>query len=328
MRKALVCLFAVIAVMIVALPAVLVRGRLNPAAPPGNSIMVGVCEAATQRVVSLSLEDYLVGVVAAEMPAEFHIEALKAQAVAARTFAVRRLRRFGGEGSRYHRNADLSDDPAEGQAWLSPKRLKKKWGLAYGRNLSKISRAVRDTDGLILEYAGKPIDAIYHSTCGGRTEAATLVWGQTIPYLVSVSCAHDRHSPRFRSTTRIPLQRAAELLHVNVSGRQIRATAASGQPVFKILAQTHTGRAQQVFFAGAVFDGERFRQALKLGSPRFRYAVTGDDLVITTIGYGHGVGLCQYGADGLAKAGVGFSRILAHYFPGTTLAKIVNTSSK
>lgn len=328
MRKAFVYLFFVVAAFIVILPAVLVRGCHNQAARPRDGIQVQLFEVASKKVTSMLLEDYLVGVVAAEMPARFQPEALKAQAVAARTFTVKRLRRYGGAGSRYHSGADLSDDPAEGQAWLSPKQLKRKWGLSYGANLNKVTRAIRDTEGLIATFQGKPIEAIYHSTCGGTTEAAVQVWGRPIPYLISVSCGYDRQSPHYRTTVRIPIAQAARLLHVEVTNSQVRTASATGRPLFKVLSQTHTGRARQIQFAGATFDGERFRQALKLGSPRFRYAVSQDDLILTTIGYGHGVGLCQYGAEGLAKAGASFNRILGHYFPGTSLARIVNKSSR
>lgn len=329
MRRYLVGLLAAIVAVIVLLPALLVRGCQDGARPRASGVTVSLYLVGERRVVRLELEDYLVGVVAAEMPARFHIEALKAQAVAARTFTVKRLRRFGGAGSRYTAAADISDDPAEGQAWMSIGQMKKKWGvLSYQGQLTRIQSAVSETAGVLAAYQGQLIEAIYHSTCGGRTEAAVDVWGRPFPYLIEVDCGYDSHAPHYRETVRIPVERAAAAFGIRLSKSQVQAALGSGQQLFRVVSATGTGRARQVFFAGAVLDGERFRKALNLLSPRFRYAMNKSELVITTIGYGHGVGLCQYGADGLAKSGKGFTEILQYYYPGTALVKISNKAQR
>lgn len=292
-----------------------------------SGIPIRLYVTAGRRTISLDLEDYLVGVVAAEMPANFEIEALKAQAVAARTFTVKRLKRFGGAGSRLYPKADLSDNPSDGQAWMSEDSMKKKWGvLGCTRNLARIRRAVSETRGLILTYQGRPAEAIYHSTCGGRTEDAREVWGKSLPYLRGVPCGFDNHSPRYRQTYRLSLSQVAKTMG-SQHGPQAR-TVTTSKTAFGVVGQTATGRARYVSLSGVLYEGERFRQAFGLNSPRFRFAVSGNNLVLTTIGYGHGVGLCQYGADGMSKAGRKFHQVLAYYYPGTELARIVKESPK
>ncbi|HAH95819.1 MAG TPA: stage II sporulation protein D [Firmicutes bacterium] len=324
MKKAAAYLFSLIVILTLMLPAFLVRSCQAPQQQESSAISVKLYDTQAHALYRLTLEDYLVGVVAAEMPANFHLEALKAQAVAARTFTVKRLKCFGGKGSKYHPDADLSCDPGEGQAWLGEKELRTKWGMRYGTNLARIRQAVTETASLLLTYEGKPIEAIYHSTCGGVTEAAVEVWGKDYPYLRSVVCGADGHSPKYRQTYRFTIQEAAAKLKVKAfQGKAITAST-QGSGILKMVGQSNTGRAQQIIFAGKKITAEQFRTALGLNSPRIRYNVSGKNLVITTIGYGHGVGLCQYGCDGWAQKGYSFSRILQHYYPGTTLVKIAN----
>ena len=183
--------------MLVVAPIVILRERANHS-NLGESIPVTLVVRSEQKVYRLDLEEYLIGVVAAEMPAKFELEALKAQAVAARTVAIGRLKRFGGRGTRYNAMADFSDDPGESQAWLGRNQLKVKWGrwdfASYHR---KVRQAVMATAGIIMVYQQKPIDAVFHSTCGIGTEAAADVWNNAIPYLQRASCGVDQHSPRY-----------------------------------------------------------------------------------------------------------------------------------
>jgi len=327
MKKAAAYLFSLIVLFTLMLPAFLVRSCRAPQAPQqqeNSGISVKLYDTEARALYHMPLEEYLIGVVAAEMPANFHLEALKAQAVAARTFTVKRLKCFGGKGSKYHPDADLSSDPGEGQAWLGEKKLRAKWGVRYGSNLARIRQAVTETAAILLTYDGNPIEAIYHSTCGGVTEAAVEVWGKDYPYLRSVTCGADGHSPKYRQTYRFTIQEVAAKLKIQAfQGKAITAST-EGSGILKMVGQTNTGRAQKIIFAGKEVGAEQFRTALSLNSPRIRYNITGKNLVITTIGYGHGVGLCQYGSDGLAQKGWGFSRILRHYYPKTELVKIAN----
>lgn len=266
-----------------------------------------------QKVYRLDLEDYLVGVLAAEMPARFDLEALKAQAVAARTLAVGRMKRFGGRGSRYHQSADFSDDPNESQAWLSPKQLKSKWSYwEYGGFYRKIKRAVEETRGIVMVYNGKPIDAVFHSTCGVGTEAAVNVWKHDVPYLQQVSCGMDSHSPRYHQHLFFGWDEVAKRLRLSVNEARD----------LKVAEITQSGRVIRLSCGSRQIDGQEFRRAFQLNSNAVQLEKTPAGLQMKVTGYGHGVGMCQYGADGLAKRGWKYHQILSHYYRGIGFRKI------
>lgn len=262
------------------------------------------------RIYHLDLETYLAGVVAAEMPARFELEALKAQVVAARTIAIYRFKRFGGN-SQHASGADISDDPNQNQAWVSEKNLKERWGTEYGKYSAKIKKAVAETSGIIMLYENKPIDAVFHSTCGGETNSAKEVWGYEIPYLKKAICQFDRHSPHFRSQT---IFSWAELsTNLNLSIAEVKSLK-SGRI-------SPNGQIQVTSANNRLFSNEIFRNKLKLKSNKFNWEINKSGLKITTNGYGHGVGMCQYGADGLAKQGWNYQQILCHYYQGIRFAK-------
>ena len=160
--------------------------------------MIKVYMGDIKQIVAMNLEDYVKGVVAGEMPAEFEPEALKAQAVAARTYAVKHMTLFGGAGSVEYPGADITTDYKESQAWYNETKLREKWGANYGKYWRKVSQAVDLTQGLILTYNGEPINAVFHSTSGERTASAKEVWGFEYPYLQSVVCNWDKASPRYQ----------------------------------------------------------------------------------------------------------------------------------
>lgn len=267
-----------------------------------------------QKLYRLDLEEYLIGVVAAEMPANFEPEALKAQAVAARTVAVERLKRFGGRGTRYHEDADFSDDPNESQAWLDANQLRAKWGYwQFGGLYRKVAAAVRETAGIIMVYQGKPIDAVFHSTCGATgTEAAVNVWGYDLPYLQPVACGADRHSPRYQQQLLFSWKELAALL--NEPEERLRA--------LKITKLSSGGRVSRLESGKFVISGQEFRKRLNLNSNAFQIEPTAQGMRLNVTGYGHGVGMCQYGADGLAKQGQTYQAILSHYYQGVSFRKI------
>lgn len=284
----------------------------------GQEIKVRLYVTAEKKVVTMELEEYVKGVVAAEMPANFHLEALKAQAVAARTVTVKRLRRFGGRGYTGEQTADFSDDFRDVQAWFDKKELRKKWGFrGFSKNWAKISQAVEETQGMILTYQDRPIDAVYHSTSGPRTENAEDIWGVGYPYLQSVACPYCQHARRYIEETVIPWTVFQERLAL--SG--FLPVSADARPI-KIMELTSGGRIKRLQVGEESFGGEDFRRRLGLNSANFQYEFTGDSLHFRTVGYGHGVGLCQYGADGLAKAGRDFQWILSYYYQDTSIKKI------
>lgn len=268
------------------------------------------------KLITLDLEDYLVGVVAAEMPASFHPEALKAQAVAARTLTVKKMRVFGGSGYKGHHQADLSDDFRESQAWLSRQDLIKKWGFwEYLKNQARIVEAVKATAGLVLTYNEEIIDAVYHSTSGPRTENAEEIWGDYYPYLRSIECPFGQHSPRYQEEKFIPYSEFWTKLGGEFS-------PGTGPPSLRILEYTTGGRVKTISVEGQRMRGETFRSLLGLNSSRFTFQPLKDGLLIQTTGYGHGVGLCQYGADGMARQGWDFRSILKYYYQGVEIARL------
>ncbi len=271
--------------------------------------------------LQLPLEEYVKGVVAAEMPAEFQGEALKAQALLARTYAVKRLRQFGGPGLEKDAEADLSSDPASGQAWIDQAGMRRKWGLLnYYRYWPKISAAVEATRGLIVTYQGEVADALYHSTCGGHTEAAADVWGQAVPYLTGVPCPYCTSSPHYHSEVAIPVRQLAQRL--GVAGDALPALSTKGAEAVRTLAQTAAGRVKEIKIGNLTMKGTDLRARIGLPSTWFTWQVDGDRIRFDVRGWGHGVGMCQYGAEGMAKEGRSFSDIIRYYLPGTEIKNV------
>jgi len=313
--------------VLVVLPAVIVKGCRYPdtsqAAPDTVNDPVSpdihVFVHSTGQVITLGLEDYVTGVVAAEMPTSFGPEALKAQAVAARTFAVRNMRAFGGQGVADHPDADVSTDIwSGGQAWLSEDEARRQWGAFgfYGR-WQRVTEATSGTAGLILTYYGVPIEAAYHSTCGGATENSEDVWREALPYLRGVTDPWCAASPWMKHETDISV--AAMEKAFGLGSGVLTAAAGQGRPYLQVLAKTPSGRAESIRVGEKTVTASEFRRALGLESARFTYTVSGGTLRFATRGYGHGVGLCQYGAEGMAQAGKGFREILDFYYTGVEL---------
>lgn len=267
------------------------------------------------QVYSMDLEEYVKGVVASEMPSSFSLEALKAQAVLARTYAVRRMRILAGTPS--VSGADLTSDPKKDQAWNPESVIKERMGpLNVWLYWPKIERAVEETKGQILTYQGAPCEVVYHSTCGGKTEAAKDVWGKDVPYLQSVVCGYCERSPYFQPQ-RVVLskERVSELLAA--AGLAVPAAKVGTESGFRITSLSPTGRIKTVSAGGATLSGLEFRAALNLKSQIISWTIKGDNVVFTVRGYGHGVGMCQYGADGMARQGKNYIEILTYYYPGT-----------
>ncbi|MBP2656711.1 MAG: stage sporulation protein [Firmicutes bacterium] len=287
----------------------------------GEDVTIKVYLHTQDKIVQMGLEDYIKGVVAAEMPAEFEVEALKAQAVAARTYAVKNMVLFGGSGLSSHSGADVSTDPRQGQAWVGREELKERWGLlGYNRYWDKVSQAVEDTRGLIAVYNGEPIHAMFHSTSGERTASAKEVWGTDYPYLQSVPCTWDQKSPRYAD---VKTYTYTELeARLGPEAGVMTAVQGGSQAVAQIIGRSDSGRVDKARFGGKTFSGVELRQKLDLRSANFTVELDGDKAVFKTVGYGHGVGMCQYGANGMAKEGKNFREILAYYYTGINLKNI------
>jgi stage II sporulation protein D len=273
------------------------------------------------QIMEMNLEEYIKGVVAAEMPAEFDLEALKAQAVAARTYAARTMRMHGGSGSIQHPGADVSTDPREGQAWASEQTLNNRWGsFKFSRYWAKVSRAVEETRGLVLIYNGEMINALFHSTSDGQTEDSAEVWGQKMPYLNSVACPWDEKSPRYKGNKEFTISELEDYLGPDAG---VVTVAKNGKSdLVQVIERTAAGRIKKIRVGSKVFEGTTVREKLGLQSTNFTWSFEGEKIRFDTVGYGHGVGMSQYGANGLAKEGKGFREILQYFYQGVQLANV------
>lgn len=270
----------------------------------------------TGEIINLSMEDYLVGVVAAEMPADFHPEALKAQALAARTYILKRLA-AGGVANNPHPDADTCNDPAHAQGWYAREQLRERWGrIQYYRHYYKIKKAVQDTEGLVLTYNGALIDPVYHSACGGETQNSEDVWQVAAPYLRGVTCPYD-HDPYPGEERRFSLEEMDRALDTDLAA--VAVSTGSG-PAIEILEYTSTGRPKELSLGGRAVPAATLRNRLGLRSTDFTFAYENGAVVFTTHGYGHGVGMCQWGANGLAQHGYAVEDIIAHYYTGVEVS--------
>lgn len=286
--------------------------------PPGTERWrIALYDVEAGKLRDLPLEEYLIGVVAAEMPASFHEQALRAQAVAARTRAVAGLRRLDGRGCALYAGADICSDSAHCQAWADDAALRARWGGDYAKHLRKISGAVRDTRGQVMTYGGKPIEVLYHAVSGGATEDVEHVFAQALPYLRGVDSPGEENATRYRNVQRFSLAEAAAAL--NAAFPEAGVTAAGLPGALAVLERFDSGRVAQVRVGGAVVTGVNFRRALGLYSANFTLAFEGNELVTDQRGYGHGVGMSQTGADAMARAGSGYADILRHYYSGVLI---------
>ena len=277
-------------------------------APQASSIRL----LAGDEVLELSLEDYLVGVVAAEMPASFPEEALKAQAVAARSYALHQI------GSGKHGEAALCSDPGCCQAWRSEDELRESWGEDYAERLARIRAAVEATAGETLSYGGEPALAVFHSSSPGSTEESAQIWNG-LPYLVSVSSPETaRDVPGFVSELR-----CAPLDFRDVILSAYPEADFSG-PEEGWIGPTETdasGRVASQELGGVAIPGKELRRLFSLRSTAFSLSYGEGVFLFTVTGFGHGVGMSQYGAMVMARDGADYREILSHYYPGTELIR-------
>lgn len=313
MFKKIGVIILIMAALLLLLPLLIVRGCQvkNPPEIEGEPFILKVWDHRAEKLISLPLGEYLAGVVAAEMPASLDLEALKAQAIVARTYTLARLRASGGSGCDRHPEADICTDSAHCQAWVSQEAAMANWPFFRQRaNWRKILRAVAETQGQVITYAGKLIDAVYHSTCGGSTENSEDVWTNVIPYLRRVECGYCQDSPRYTETIELKAEQVAEKL--GVSAERLKIT---------VLERTDHGRIIAVDTGQQVLRGLEFRSRLGLRSAKISWLQQGNKYSFTCVGYGHGVGLCQYGADGMAKDGHKAVDIINKYYFGVQVVR-------
>lgn len=270
-----------------------------------NSI-IRVKRNATGVIEKIPFEEYIVGVLAGEMPIYFEKEAFKAQAVAARSYALKRME--------YNKDNDYDlVDSIMNQVYLDNEYLKKAWGSDYITNINKLREVVNETSLEYLDYEGEVIDAMFFSTSNGYTEDSITVFNIDLPYLQSVKSAWDEDtSSAFRASKTISANTFYDTLGLKYSDNL----------EVKVLKRSSTNRILNIKINDKEFTGREIYNKLGLKSTDFSLKKEGSDIIIKTTGYGHGVGMSQYGALGMAKEGYTYDEILKYYYLGTTIKKM------
>ncbi|MBQ8921822.1 MAG: stage II sporulation protein D [Oscillospiraceae bacterium] len=321
--------FAAAAVLMLALPALSAKlpaassaaeQRAEPDEPAvtEDAACYRVLRTATGKIEEIPVRDYLIGVVGAEMPAAYEPEALKAQAIAAHTYAerIRMQNRSNPDAARA--GYDFSDDSSSYQAFFSPEQMRTFYGDAYEESREKIAAAVDAVSDILLYYENEPIVAAFHAVSAGQTESAEAVWGAALPYLVSVSSAGDCDAPQYETVQCVQPDALKKAL------REIRPAVIFGEEPAQWFGEpscTAAGTVLHVQCGSEDFTGQELREALSLRSACFTVKYDDMQFIFTVKGYGHAVGMSQYGANVMAKEGQSYAEILQHYYPGAELIR-------
>lgn len=278
---------------------------------------IRLLHATTGEIEEVNLDEYLYGVVSAEMPANYETEALKAQAVVARTYTIYQMR----HNSNKHENADICDNYACCQAWISKEDRISKWnGEEAESNWNKIEEAVNSTTGKIVTYNGEPINAFFHSNSGGVTESSVNIWGGIdYPYLKSVETAGEDGYKQYTSQVEISKQDLVNRLKEKYQDCEIDY---SQENCIQILEYTSSGRVKTIKFGNKEIAGTEARSILGLKSTNFTFSINGDIVTFSVTGYGHGVGMSQTGADSMAKSGANYEEIIKHFYTNVEITEI------
>lgn len=330
--KKLIYYAGIMIAIVVLLPMFIVRGCAPSAPPPSPSpptevvaeeeVKITVYNASQDKSQEMDLEKYIMGVVAAEMPADFSPEALKAQAVAARTFAYGRMTGVYSSKRGMHDDADICTESTHCQAWTGKEAALKKWSVLFAsRNWGKIERAVNETKGLIVVYQGSIANTLFHASSAGKTESVEEVWtGSPVPYLQSVESSGEEASKGYVTSKLFTTEQIADELQKKYPEDEFDEDIAESM---EILDYTTGGRVKTLKIGNITMKGTEFRTLLGLRSASFVIERAGDGkMKITTTGHGHGVGMSQWGADSLAKRGGTFREILEHYYTGVNVISI------
>ncbi len=258
------------------------------------------------EIEKITATDYLCGVLAAEMPVSFEKEALKAQAVAAYTFAL-----YKSEHST--EDYDITDDYKTDQSYIPLDKAQEKWGDKSSEYTEIVKSAVAAVNGMYLTYEGEIALTVYHAVSSGKTFSCKEVWGKDIPYLVSVDSNFDKTSSSYISTVSISKKELQEKLN-NIENLENSKDENLGE-----IQKSSSGRVETVDLCGKKITGSALREALSLKSSSFDITYENDSFTFTVYGYGHGVGMSQNGANELAKQGSTFEEILSHYYKGTKI---------
>ena len=275
-----------------------------------DSTSFRVLNTENDKVTKIKTEDYIFSVVAAEMPALYEDEALKAQAVAAYTFAL--SRRAENKDKSY----DITTDYTIDQSYITEADAKKKWGENAEEYEKKIRNAVKGVSGYVITHNGSPIISVYHAISSGKTEDSENVWGVSLPYLKSVNSVGDKLSEDYKTETEFTLEQLKEKLNEEF---EIKDTE---DGIFKDISRTASGTVENITVYGKEVTGTRLRSILNLRSSNFEIEEKDGKYKFITYGYGHGVGMSQNGANYMAKQGSDFKEILMHYYTDCKIEKL------
>lgn len=271
------------------------------------------------KTEKVNFEEYVKGVVASEMPSTFEEEALKAQAVAARTYSLAKIKNARENGnSSAHPKAPVCDT-VHCQVYQNESQLKKSKGSQWMKtDWRKIASAVDSTKGELLYYDGELVQqALFHSSSGGKTENCEDVFAAAVPYLVSVESPYEEDATHKKETLTLTLSQFSSKIKTAYPALSFGSITSSN---IKILSHSSGGRVDEIQIGSKTLSGKQVREALGLYSANFTIKLESGKITFTTKGSGHGVGMSQYGANGMAKEGYNYKEILQHYYSGTTVA--------
>ena len=268
----------------------------------------------SKQIEEIPMDQYLYGVVSTEMPANYEIEALKAQAIVARTYTLYQIVKV----TKKHDGADICDKSSCCQAWISKEDRFAKWAENEREsNWSKIVQAVDETSGKIITYNGEPIDAFFHANSGGKTESASNVWGgENLPYLQSVETSGEDGYSGYNTELTLSKDELKEKLKQVYPDIEINL---ENHEEIKILEYTESGRVRNIKIGNTVVAATKLRSCLGLRSTFFDVKINGEMITFYVTGYGHGVGMSQTGADSLAKQGYTAEDIIKHFYTGVEI---------
>jgi len=278
-----------------------------------ESNFINLLHTETGQVENIGLEEYLYGVVSAEMPASYEMEALKAQAVVARTYTKYKQK------EKKHENADVCDDSTCCQAWISKENRFARWEEAEREtNWQKIVSAVDSTAGKYVVYEGEPINALFHSNSAGKTELPINVWGGNYPYLESVETSGEEAYSTYSSEVQISKDELIQKMLEKYSNFKIDFDK---DDCMRILEYTDSNRVKTIKIGNTEVSGVEARTIFGLKSAKFEFMIDGDTIKFVCLGYGHGVGLSQSGSDALAKQGQNYEEIIKHYYKNVEITE-------
>ncbi len=263
----------------------------------------------TDKIAKINLEDYIVGVVCAEMPAGFNAESLKAQSVAARTYTLRKT-----AGKTHENGADVCTDFAHCQAFIDKSEANAKWENDYNKNYNKIKDAVYSTAGECLKYENEYAMTVFHSCSNGITEKASDVWSKDVPYLLNVESTGDDIKNDYVTENKFTYDEFVDKLEDYLN----KKLDIDSPPVGSINYTSGNNISDIVLFDNSI-KGTEVRKIFGLKSTAFKLDYDGESFVFSVTGNGHGVGMSQYGAEGMARHGSSYKEILMHYYPGTNI---------